>query len=123
MQIILVMSAVVATVAAPYALVMAIPRASHAVIAATAMAVPTGIALWKAHQSRAEFDVPLSGFDGLLLTAAIAGMALAAFVRVMQVMLGERAQSRQATLALNVLGVALVVMTLPWWGQISARLF
>ncbi|MBX9925028.1 MAG: hypothetical protein K2Y05_01605, partial [Hyphomicrobiaceae bacterium] len=94
MQIILVMSAVAATVAAPYALVMAIPRANHAVIAATAMAVPTGIALWKAQQSRAEFDGPLAGFDGLLLTAAIAGLALAAFVRIMHAVLGERAKTR-----------------------------
>ncbi len=123
MQIIIAMSAIVATIAAPYVFVLSIPRASHAVIAAAVMAVPTGLALWKAHQAEADFVTPLSGFDGLLLTAALGSLALAAFVRAMQAVLGERATTRQATIALNVLGAALVVMTLPWWGQISARLF
>ncbi|MDZ4842251.1 MAG: hypothetical protein SH859_08945 [Hyphomicrobium aestuarii] len=122
MQLLIAISTVGLTVAAPYALIMAIPRTSHAVVAAAALAVPLSIGLVRTHAASGSTPIAsLTGFDEGLIAIALAALVLAAFVRLTQAALGERAQSRRAAVALTILGAALVVMALPWWGHLIAK--
>lgn len=114
------MAIVAASVVAPYWVVLAMRKASHAVIAASALAVPTGIALVRVHAYGSAGNGLTSGFDALILTAALVATGVAAFVRVSQAALGERARSRDAFIALNLLGIATAAIIIQVAGKMEA---
>lgn len=120
MQIVVSMAIVVASVAAPYWVVMAMRKASHSVVAAAALAVPTGIALARVHAYGTAGNGLTSGFDALILAAALVATGVAAFVRVSQAALGERASSRDAFIALNLLGIATAAIIVQVAGKLEA---
>lgn len=116
------MLAIAAIIVAPYAMIMTVPRTSHAVIAAIAISVPTALALRHTHMPRVDIPKWVFEIDAILLVATLASIGLAVFVRLTIAVLGERAKSRPALVAINMLGVAVVAGTLQWWGGLLERL-
>lgn len=121
MQILLVIIAVAATVAAPYALIMTMPRTSHAVVAALALAMPTALALRNTHLPRLDIPKLVWEFDAILLVAALAAIGLAVFVRLTVAAIGERAKRPGAIITLHILGIALALSAMPWIGQVLEK--
>lgn len=122
MQTLALILAFAVTVAAPYTLVMAMPRLWHAIAAALAIAVPIALAFrhtgLPAIDPRRWSDV----LDAELLAVLLISLAVAVFVRAVTAAIGERARAPGARIAINVLGLAIVGGTLPWLGELLAML-
>lgn len=122
MQIPLLILAIVLTVTAPYGVIMSVPKTSHAMLAAIAIAVPTAIAYRQAEPPRFVPHDWVFGVDGLLLAATLASIGLAIFVRAVVASLGDRARGTAAMVTIHILGVAIVAGALPWVSEwIHAR--
>jgi hypothetical protein len=115
--------AFVALFAGPYALVMAMPRLSQALVAAVAIAGPM-VLLAGRHLPVEVFLPPLiwQNTEAILVVTSLLSTATAVLVRTSVAAIGDRARTGAAFVTLNVSWLALILALLPWVADLIAQL-